>query len=199
MSSRKRRRKPVNRPRSPSNRGAKWTLLIVLALLVALVVLLSRLTAEKNSQGEPSRAQSQGQSEARGVKKPAEKKPVSPEFQFYTLLPEEGNQPPPVRSREERADDSLQVPPQAALEMEAETGATYLIQVGSFRAADDAEARKASLALLGLESRVAAATVDGRRYHRVMVGPLSGRQVATVRQQLQQAGIESTPPRRVTN
>ncbi|KTG17991.1 MULTISPECIES: SPOR domain-containing protein [unclassified Guyparkeria] len=182
-------RKKVNRPRSNGNRGAKWALLIALVLLVALVAVLARLTAEKNSRSAVSET---GQTDTRSVEKPPEKQPVAPEseFQFYTLLPEEGNQPPPA-SRPEQ-EDAPAVPDEPSLD--AETG--YLIQAGSFRKAKDADARKAALALLGVESRVATATVDGRQYHRVILGPLPGKKVPAVRRQLDEAGIETTPPRR---
>lgn len=184
-------RKKVNRPRSSGNRGAKWALLIAVILLVALVALLARLTAEKNSRPATPDA---AQTDTRSVEKSPEKRPVSPdsEFQFYTLLPEEGNQPPPAKKPVE-GDDST---PAAASDpiLDAEGG--YLIQAGSFREAKDADARKAALALLGMESRVAAATVDGRRYHRVILGPLPGDRVPAVRRQLEEAGIETTPPRR---
>lgn len=182
-------RKKVNRPRS-DNRGAKWTLLIALVLLVALVVVLARLTAEKNSRPE---AGGTGQTDTRSVEKAPEKKAVSPEseFQFYTLLPEKGSQPPPAKPPAE--EEKASTPP-AESNLEAE--ASYLIQAGSFREAKDADARKAALALLGMESRVAAATVAGRRYHRVIVGPVPGDRVPAVRSQLEEAGIETSPPRR---
>ena len=181
-------RKKVNRPRSAGNRGAKWALLIAVVLLAAMVALLARLTAEKNSQPADSKT---GPTDTRSVEKPAEKQPVSPEseFQFYTLLPEEGNQPPPAKKSAEEA-----AQPPVVSTLDAEGG--YLIQAGSFREAKDADARKAALALLGIESRVSPATVDGRRYHRVILGPLSGEQVPTVQRQLDEAGIDSTPPRR---
>ena len=183
-------RKKVNRPRSGGNRGAKWALLVAIALLVALVAVLARLTAEKNSRPDTSTAP---QTDTRSVEKPAEKKPVSPEseFQFYTLLPEQGNQPPPAKQ------PPKETPPEPPSTLDAD--GRYLIQVGSFRDAEDADARKAALALLGMESRVAAATVDGRRYHRVILGPLSGAEVQTVRRQLDEAGIDSTPPRRAAD
>lgn len=183
-------RKKVNRPRSGGNRGAKWALLIAVVLLVALVAVLARLTAEKNSRPE---APATPQTDTRSVEKPPEKKPVSPEseFQFYTLLPEEGNQPPPAKKPSEEVQ-----PPEPPARSTLDAEGRYLIQAGSFREAKDADARKAALALLGMESRVAAATVDGRRYHRVILGPLSGEQVPTVRRQLDEAGIDSTPPRR---
>lgn len=181
--------KKVNRPRSSAgNRGAKWALLIALVLLVGMVVLLARLTAEKNSQ--PS-APSSGQTDARGVEKPPEKQPVSPEFQFYTLLPKEGNQPPRPAAPDEGAADE---PP--AGQPEVKSDARYVLQAGSFSKARDAEARKAELALLGVESRINAVDVSGRRYHRVMLGPLPGKEITALRRQLDQAGIETTAPRR---
>ena len=53
-----------------------------------------------------------------------------------------------------------------------ESGGTYVLQVGSFRNAGDAERRRATLALLGLEARVQTVTIDGEAtWHRVQVGP----------------------------
>ena len=52
------------------------------------------------------------------------------------------------------------------------TGGTYVLQVGSFRNANEAERRRARLALLGLEARVQTITIDGETtWHRVQVGP----------------------------
>ena len=48
---------------------------------------------------------------------------------------------------------------------------TYVLQAGSFRAAADAERMKATLALLGLESRIQRVTIDTDDYHRVRIGP----------------------------
>ena len=49
---------------------------------------------------------------------------------------------------------------------------TYLLQVGSFRDAGQAEKRRATLALLGLEARVQTISIDGAvTWHRVQVGP----------------------------
>ncbi|RRQ20231.1 hypothetical protein D5687_10360 [Guyparkeria sp. SCN-R1] len=182
-------RKKVNRPRSSGgNRGAKWALLIALVLLVGLVVLLARLTAENNSQSSDA---SSAQTDTRSVEKPQEKQPVSPEFQFYTLLPEEGNQPP--RPTEE-APGARDEPPTEPSELKSE--ARYVLQAGSFSKARDAEARKAELAMLGVESRIDPVDVSGQRYHRVILGPLPGKDVTALRRQLDQAGIETTEPRR---
>ena len=54
----------------------------------------------------------------------------------------------------------------------AEAGGTYVLQVGSFRSTAEAERRRASLALLGLEARVQTIAIDGEAiWHRVQVGP----------------------------
>lgn len=182
-------RKKVNRPRSSgSNRGAKWALLIALVLLVGMVVLLARLTAENNSR---TSEESSAQTDTRSVEKPQEKQAVSPEFQFYTLLPEEGNQPPRPAEEDPGAPEEPPVEPS-----DIKSEARYVLQAGSFSKARDAEARKAELALLGVESRIDPVEVSGQRYHRVILGPLPGKDVTALRRQLDQAGIETTEPRR---
>lgn len=55
------------------------------------------------------------------------------------------------------------------------TGATYMLQVGSFRKNAQAEQLRARLALLGLQARIEKVTVDGKNgqstWHRVRLGP----------------------------
>ena len=48
----------------------------------------------------------------------------------------------------------------------------YLLQAGSFSTHNDADRRRAELALHGIESRVQRARVNGRDYFRVYVGPI---------------------------
>ncbi len=190
------RRKGVNRPRSAaSQRAAKWVLLVAILAAVLLVVLLARLTAEKNTQPAPPSESGEARVDTRSVEKPPEKAPVSPEFEFYTLLPEEGNRPPPAREEESASEadgaaESESRPP-------VSDDASYLVQAGSFRTSGDAEARKAELALMGFQSRVEAADVRGVAYHRVFVGPLPGDEVDEARRRLREVGVDTLPPRRV--
>lgn len=182
-------RKKTNRPRGRGGqRGARWVLLIAVLLLVGLVVLLSRLTAERGSRPMPESPS--GPIDARSVEKPPEKAPVSPEFEFYTLLPEQENRPPPRSSDESAAETALQ-------KTTPDADAQYLIQAGSFRRSEDAEARKAELALMGFRSRIRPADVDGVTYHRVVIGPLSGKTVPEVRRRLEEEGVDTMSPRRV--
>ena len=51
---------------------------------------------------------------------------------------------------------------------------TYYLQAGAFRGADDAEAMRARVLMLGLSARVEAANVNGTTVHRVRVGPFKG-------------------------
>ena len=73
------------------------------------------------------------------------------------------------------------------------TGGTYVLQVGSFRNEAEAERRRASLALLGLEARVQTLTIDGEAtWHRVQVGPYD--EIETLndaRVRLRENGIEA--------
>ena len=48
---------------------------------------------------------------------------------------------------------------------------TYVLQVGSFSTLEDADSRRAELALHGIESRIQKAQVDERIYYRVRIGP----------------------------
>lgn len=73
----------------------------------------------------------------------------------------------------------------------AEPG-SYIIQVGSYRERDQAEAQKAQLALLGVESRVEQVTIDNKEtWFRVRIGPEKdlGRLHATL-SRLSENGIE---------
>lgn len=51
---------------------------------------------------------------------------------------------------------------------------TYYLQAGAFRGADDAEAMRARVLMLGLSAHVEAANVNGSTIHRVRVGPFKG-------------------------
>lgn len=63
---------------------------------------------------------------------------------------------------------------------------------GSLRSQSEAEQRKAELALLGVSSRVVAATVNGERRYRVVIGPFgSERELDAMRAQLKSSGIDS--------
>jgi cell division protein FtsN len=60
---------------------------------------------------------------------------------------------------------------------------SYLIQVGSFRSAHEAERMKASLVMKGFNVAVSTATQNSINWYRVIIGPFSSREQAQTAQQ----------------
>ena len=69
----------------------------------------------------------------------------------------------------------------------------FFAQAGAFTRADDAEAQRAKLALLGLDAKVTEREQAGRTVYRVRVGPFEARpQADAALEKLQAAGVDST-------
>ncbi len=83
-------------------------------------------------------------------------------FDFYKMLPAFE-----MIITDEKPDVDEDVEPQAIDEP-----GVYLLQAGSFSTHNDADRRRAELALHGIESRVQRAKVNSRDYFRVYVGPI---------------------------
>ncbi len=105
-------------------------------------------------------------------------------YDFFTVLPEI-EVVVPEREIEQRA-RSIEPEP-------GEPGAgPYLLQVGSFRSAGDAEGLRAQMTLLGLSARVQTVSVDDNTWHRVRVGPFdSARGADEARRRLLENGFEA--------
>lgn len=88
--------------------------------------------------------------------------PAKSRFDFYTMLPAFE-----MIITEDEPDVDEDVEPQAIDEP-----GVYLLQAGSFSTHNDADRRRAELALHGIESRVQRAKVNNRDYYRVYVGPI---------------------------
>jgi cell division protein FtsN len=102
-----------------------------------------------------------GNGESAGAQTAATEPPKS-RFDFYTMLPAVE-----MIITEDEPDVDEDVEPQAI-----EEPGVYLLQVGSFSTHNDADRRRAELALHGIESRVQRARVNNRDYYRVYVGPI---------------------------
>jgi len=93
-------------------------------------------------------------------------KPKKRRYDFFTVLPEmEVVVPEQELSR--KAEPAPGSTPAAGTER-------YILQVGSFRNAAEAEQMKARLALLGSIATVQTVTVNGQTWHRVRIGPFQG-------------------------
>jgi cell division protein FtsN len=83
-------------------------------------------------------------------------------------------------------------PAQQAPAATAAGGSGYLLQVGAFPSAADAEALKAKLALQGFVANVQAVKVGAQTYNRVRLGPFkSATDLESTKQHLQAAGISA--------
>ena len=107
--------------------------------------------------------------------------PPEPRFDFYKMLP--NYEVVIVEQEPDVAEDNT---PQAIVEP-----GEYVLQAGSFSSFDDADRRRAELALHGIESSIQRVSIDNRRYHRVWIGPTKDLdQLNTLRTRLRQANID---------
>jgi len=105
-------------------------------------------------------------------------------YDFFTVLPEI-EVVVPNREIEQRARDNPEQPA-------TPSGGNYLIQAGSFRSAEDAEALKARLAMHGMVARIQSVSVNGDNWHRVRLGPYeTARAADSARRELSEKGFET--------
>ncbi len=150
-------------------------------LAVAAFVYISR---------PPAQPLSEAPAPAKKAAKPADRNapiPLPPKekarFTFYEILRDQEIVIP-------KEDTRAPTPPPSAAHP---ADGSYVIQVASFRAQNDAERQKASLALLGIESRIERVTIDDKStFYRVRIGPeASWNRVQTTMARLEENGIEA--------
>lgn len=162
----KRRKRRSTRKKKPeSYPGWMW---MVFGLAIGLSVAFAVYVKDRKPEAvvavaapNPASMQSAIDSNGEDVASPQEE--VEEErFDFYKMLPAfeitiEDDEPVVNEDTEPQAIDEPGV---------------YLLQAGSFSTHNDADRRRAELALHGIESRVQRATVNGREYYRVYIGPI---------------------------
>lgn len=111
------------------------------------------------------------------IKLPPKEKP---RFTFYDILP----------GQEVIVPDSVTAA--AGKPLPGDDG-VYVIQVAAYRTQEDADAQKAKLALIGVESRIEKITIDNKdTYFRVRVGPANSLAKAhTLMARLEQNGVQA--------
>ena len=163
-----------------------WRWMLITALIISFVVFLVYLNSNGSKQvplpQEVATAPEQVKTEAPKQEKKPEPGPVLPQFDFYTILPEKEVVVPDyeinTRAREERVGQAK--------------AASYILQAGSFRDFKDADALRAKLALMGIESKVEKAKVGSVVWNRVKMGPYTQMaSVSTIRNRLRENGIDA--------
>ena len=185
------------RSRQQPQRGSMpWGPMLLSFAVGAFVMFLVHLKDNVPADGVPKTAQKQEKSSG-----------IEPTFDFYTLLPDSeevvtrpqtAEQPivsaPPEQTAETASDQAAETAAQTQ-QQDSETAESesYMIQVGSFKKLSDADAYRAKLAFLGVESKVQTVTIDDKdTWHRVQVGPINGRaQADALQKQLRENDIDS--------
>jgi len=167
----------AKRRRSSQNKtGISPLVSMVFGLAVGLsvafaVYMKDRRPAPTEARPEPASLQSalDENGEAAGPSDPGEvadesasaKDKESRRFTFYDILPNFEMVTP-----DEEPQSSVDSAPQAVVEP-----GVYVLQAGSFSSHEDADRRRAELALHGIESHIQRVKVNDRNYHRVYIGP----------------------------
>jgi cell division protein FtsN len=168
------------RPRKQPTPGWVWLLTgLCIGLTVALIVHLQHTREPGSAQPVATRNMPPASQQA---EENAEPEPAHSGFDFYTMLPGIEVVVPEEEVRARR-DGQAGAAPQLA-------PGRYWIQAGSFRRYQDADRRKAELALLGLSSGIQEVNIDGQTWHRVRIGPLpDAAQAENTRRRLTDHGI----------
>ncbi len=162
----KRRKRRVSRSKESEYPPFVWMLFgLAIGLSVAFAVYIKDRQPEELARTEtpqPASLQSSldDNDETEVAAEPVEKKEEK-RFTFYDILPNFE-----VITPDEAPAVAADVAPQAI-----EEPGVYVLQAGSFSTHNDADRRRAELALHGIESHIQRVKVNDRNYHRVYIGP----------------------------
>ena len=166
---------------------AGWWWLVTGLLIGGFMVFLSNLQDSTPKQTHKKIATPATQRDVREVKKAATTLPKAidsnlPRFDFYQILPEMEIVIPEHEIEERRRLEGTG---------KSKPG-TFIIQIGSFRRAEQADTLKARLALLGVETTVQVVDQNGSIWHRVKAGPYdSFNKVDKIQNRLHHNNIDS--------
>jgi len=191
--------------------------LVAGAILMAVMMRGSLLTSLRKADGPQANPQATAErGSAPGVlESTGDAASKKPQFDFYSVLSEKEVRIPDAeisaqaRVEQQQKQQAAQAPaaapapapaavsqditaaPASAVPQPA-AGSGYLLQVGAFPNAADAETLKAKLALQGFVANVQSVSIGGQTYHRVRLGPFrSATELESTKQRLAGAGIHA--------
>lgn len=188
---------------------------VIGAILMAAMMRGSFLSSLGKADGPQANPQATAQPGSEpGVLEPSasESAPKKPQYDFYSVLSEKEVRIPDAEiSAQARVEQQQQqaaqqqataanTPNAVSQDITAAPAATpapaggsgYLLQVGAFPNAADAETLKAKLALQGFVANVQPVTISGQTYNRVRLGPFrSATELESTKQRLAAAGINA--------
>ena len=164
MAKRKRKRRVTKKRKQQEYPGWVW---MIFGLGIGLSVALAIYVKDRETTPVVRAVKPQPGSVASAIDNNNEVAAAAPEepresrFDFYDMLPNFE-----VIIPEQEPDVSQDVKPEAVRQP-----GVYVLQAGSFAEFEDADRRRAQLALQGIESWIQRVTIDDRTYHRVRIGP----------------------------
>ena len=136
--------------------------------------------AERIAASPQNNLDENGERPAASPRAEREEQPES-RFDFYDMLPNFE-----VVIVEQEPDVKRDIGPQAIVDP-----GEYILQAGSFSRYEDADRRRAQLALQGIESSIQRVAIDDKTYHRVRIGPIRDLdQLNLLRARLREANID---------
>lgn len=186
------KRRPSSRTASPSTLGPSIGLILGLVIgmgATALYFYQGKWTGSSEQPPPPPIRISTSSSEPH-VKAPVEnpssasvqEPSSSPRFDFYTLLPNMSVEIPDVATPENANRTTLNPNPDTPSEL------AYIIQAGSFKQLEKADALQAQLALVGFEAHIQTVKIKtGETWYRVYIGPFDSQAAAKHVQQEMEA------------
>ena len=176
--------------RNQGNGGLPGWAWLVLGIVLTVVVLLAAPRLLRSDQGDgffrprPNPDAQPAQASTEESVAGEDESPKGTQFDFYTLLPadevamSDAELAAASRAEAERNEDAADLadapepePVDTTPPPSVDGDIAYILQAGAFGAANDAEAVKARIALLGLSARVEAADIQGKTVYRVRMGP----------------------------
>jgi cell division protein FtsN len=185
--------------RNTEQEGSKLSWVIMGILVGAFVAFLVYLDNMPSKQQREQQAAAKSSSKAiTGAEKEAE--PKEHQFDFYTILPDrqvEVSSPKENREKESRKTPKtetkpLTAPVAKASSSTADTSSLYQLQVGAFKELAKADAMKARLAFMGVESNIQLVQPKGQKLYRVRVGPMTDhKKIEQIQAQLKSQSINT--------
>lgn len=194
--------------------GLPWWALILIGIVIGAILmglvasrgLIPSLRRNDQPKANPNAVAQAGSSP--GIAASSSAAASSAQFDFYKVLPEkevvipnselsamakaEQQKAAAANAASAAASAANAAPGPAAPAVPAAGG--YVLQVGAFPSASDAEAVKAKLALQGFAAHVQAVTLDGQTWNRVRIGPFpSATELQKVQKQLSGTGFNAIP------
>jgi cell division protein FtsN len=110
------------------------------------------------------------------------------QYDFYRMLP---RFKVPVSHDDEHPAHAGPSAAATGAEHTADSGPSYVLQIGSYRSTTEADAVRARLARAGIAAQVQRIVQGSSAWNRVRIGPLSGTELARVREQLRTANVHA--------